>query len=118
MHCIKRLNPKRSNPKFPIKFKISQVSVRSLPSVAELASGRAAIGGLIATSIVGNLTGTSIVQQFKAEEPIVAALVVATFAATFAAKPTAQQADLEAGPGRAAMVVMALLVAFDLAFIN
>jgi hypothetical protein len=53
-----------------------------------------AIGGLISTSIVGNLTGISIVQQFKAEEPIV---------------PT----DLDA-----AMVVMALLVAFDLAFIN
>jgi hypothetical protein len=53
---------------------------------------RAAIGGLIATSIVGNLTGTSIVQQ--AEEPIVAA-------------------DLDA-----AIVVMALLVAFDLAFID
>ena len=94
------------------------MSVRSLPRVAELASGRAAIGGLIATSVVGNLSGTSIVQQFKAEEPIVAAFVVAAFAATLATKPSARQADLEAGPGRAAMVVMALLIAFDLAFIN
>jgi len=82
---VQKIKMFRLNPKFPRR---SHVSVRSLPRVAELASGRAAMGGLIATSIVGNLTGTSIVQQFKAEEPIVAAFVVAAFAATLATKPT------------------------------
>ena len=62
--------------------------------------------------------GTSIVQQYVSEKPIVTTFVLATFAATLAWKPTTQQAELESNSGRAAMVVMGLLIAFDLVYIK
>ena len=91
---------------------------QNIPRIAEIASGRAAIGGLLATSIVGNLTGTSIVQQYMVEKPVVTTFVLATFAATIAWKPTTQQAEIESNSGRLAMVVMGLLIAFDLMYIK
>ena len=44
---------------------------KSIVRLAEVTAGRLAFGGLLGTSIVGNLTGISMLQQYSVEEPYV-----------------------------------------------
>ena len=87
----------------------------------ELASGRLAFGGLLATSVVGNLTGASLLQQCATEAPFLAAFVAVVVAATAVAYPGGKIREEDAGyafekeMGRQSMVVLSLLAALEAA---
>ena len=72
-----------------------------------------AFGGLLATTVIGNLTGESVLQQFAAEAPVVVSFAAAVAAATIARGPTEERAALELRSGRIAMVVMGALIASE-----
>jgi hypothetical protein len=93
-------------------FPIVVASSARIPKIAELAGGRLATVGLMGTSLIGNATGTSVMQQFRAEEPLILAFVVGAIVTTILTyKPNA--AEVERDPGRFAMVVMSILILFD-----
>lgn len=94
---------------------------RSIARLAEVTAGRLAFGGLLGTSIAGNLTGASMLQQCAAEGPLVWAFVAAIAAGTVATNPggiceAAAARELQAG--RSSMVVLTLLAAFELALVR
>lgn len=88
--------------------------------LAEVVGGRAAFGGLLATSLVGNTTGASILHQYAVEAPYVWAFVALVTAGTIAANPGGiceSKAAKELGAGRSSMVVLSLLIAFEAALL-
>lgn len=86
---------------------------------AEVLGGRCAFLGLLATSVVGNLSGLSVAQQYVACTPAVWTAVAAVAGATLT-RPgvlsegfTREDAKGELPAGRASMVAMAVLVAAE-----
>lgn len=85
--------------------------------LVEVATGRVALGGLFLTSLVGNVTCTSMIAQYQSHPVLVCAFAATIFASSVLPKLpdglTAQEASVEIGAGRSSMVVMTLLYALE-----
>lgn len=90
--------------------------------VVEVAAGRSAFLGLLLTAVIGNCTGTSMIQQYTAVPYLSWAVVGAMFASVvprfMEGGMTEEDAKLEINSGRSAMVVITLLFLFDRFFIH
>jgi hypothetical protein len=71
---------------------------------------------MLGTSIMGNLTGTSILTQYNHEAPIVWAIVASVAGLTALKGVTDVQVKSESLPGRASMVTMTALILLEVAF--
>lgn len=94
---------------------------KSIARLAEVTAGRLAFGGLLGTSIIGNLTGTSMFQQYNAGCPYVWAFISAVVLGTIASNPGGiceDKAANELQAGRSSMVVVFLLGVFDVLFVH
>lgn len=105
----------------PCSRKRMRVAARCTPNkpspikTIEIVSGRLALGGVIGSSVIGNLTGKGLVEQYNDESGFIWCFVVGTTVCTLLSD-TSNTIELQST--RIAMVAMAIIFALAAAGIQ